>query len=75
MALLEYEPVEVKVRWINGFYGTLHTSREIEVRLTRETEERIAIGKICRCGQCRCCATLKQYLDKLKNLSDNKAVR
>jgi len=56
--LIQYEPARRIARYI--VFERVSERPETYLRMTHATEERMAIGYACGCGQCTCCATKAQ---------------
>lgn len=57
--MIRLEVREYKVRFINSIYRPAVITEEVDrvIEFDRATQERRAIGRICRCGTCECCKT------------------
>lgn len=58
--LLTIVPTHNPVRFINHITGTISNEVNVLWDYDHATRERIATGRMCRCGDCTCCETKRQ---------------
>lgn len=61
MPRVEYEYVEVPCRVLNRVTGGAYTVPDLVKVPTFQTQTALTIARICGCGECECCLTLKEY--------------